>query len=71
MPYRHLWRHRFLLCGWGFEPLRELREIKFDALQTFFFWPQIAQICTDFYCVVGVLKYIRHLRAFKFDAFQA
>jgi hypothetical protein len=25
--------HGFLLCGWGFEPLRELRGIKFYAFQ--------------------------------------
>ena len=37
----------FLLLERVFEPLRELRKLRFDAFQAFFL-PQITQICTDF-----------------------
>jgi hypothetical protein len=41
----------FLLLERVFEPLRELRKLRFDAFQAFIL-PQIPQICTDFYCVL-------------------
>lgn len=61
----------FLLLERVFEPLRELRKLRFDAVQAFIL-PQIPQICTDFYCVLpNFMNHIRHIRAFEFEAFQA